>query len=234
MTSLGKLGAGIANYASHLDYAALSLGVVKSHQVQCIETVLVRNVQPWWSFAPVAAGEIQWSESQYYRTAYPFDSQGGEGTPHPLAAHSSGFRAAGRQEYVSTVSVRHPSFNLLSAPETNDALGTDATKNAAAKDCPPHPVFSGIRAEKDKDLSAPSAAIGDSESPDECQHRASAAGAAMLVTYIGAGGVTVTGTIVKRRLLKSYGVAWLKRSGRPGAVGDHAACPRAVRVRFGS
>jgi hypothetical protein len=77
-----------------------------------------------------------------------------------------------------------PSSNEL---DSNGALGTEDTKNAAAKGLAGTPVFNGIRAEKDKDLGAARAAIGDSESQNECQYPASAAGEPVSDRYIGPG-----------------------------------------------
>jgi hypothetical protein len=89
---------------------------------------------------------------------------------------------------ISRPSKAIPSLNILqSEPESNEALGTETTKNAATKGLSDDPVFIGIRAEKDKDLGAARAAIGDSESLGECQYPASAAGAGVSATYIGPG-----------------------------------------------
>jgi hypothetical protein len=77
------------------------------------------------------------------------------------------------------------SFNLQSEPESNDGLGTAATKNAAAKGSALDPVFTGIKAEKDTDLGAGLRPLADSRSPGECQSSAPAAGADMSDTYIG-------------------------------------------------
>jgi hypothetical protein len=83
-----------------------------------------------------------------------------------------------------------PSARHFEAPEkslsaTNIALGTEATKNVAAKGSFPDPVFSGIRAEKDKDLGAPRAAIADSESPGRFQCPLLAGSGDMSGLYIG-------------------------------------------------
>jgi hypothetical protein len=91
---------------------------------------------------------------------------------------------ASRLETLPFPLQQSPSSN---EPDSNDDLGTGATKNAAAKGSPGEPVFIGIRAEKDKDLGAPRAAIGDSESQNECQYPASAAGEPVSDRYIGPG-----------------------------------------------
>jgi hypothetical protein len=79
------------------------------------------------------------------------------------------------------------SFGLQSEPESNDALGTEDTKNAAAKGSAHDPVFSGIRAKNDKDLPVDRGPHIDSVSPDMRQSLPPAAGAERLATYIGLG-----------------------------------------------
>jgi len=74
-----------------------------------------------------------------------------------------------------------------SCRDSNDALGTEATKNAAAKGSAPDPVFIGIRAEKDTDLGADCQPDRDSESPGRFQNPPAAAGAGVSGLYIGPG-----------------------------------------------
>jgi hypothetical protein len=78
------------------------------------------------------------------------------------------------------------SFDLQSEPESNDALGTETTKNAAAKGSFPDPVFSGIRAKNDKDFGADQR-DRDSQSLGECQNPPPVTSGDMSGLYIGAG-----------------------------------------------
>jgi hypothetical protein len=80
-----------------------------------------------------------------------------------------------------------PSLNLRSESESNDDLGAETTKNAAAKGFGDAPVFSGIRVEKDTNLRLDRRLDCDSESPERGQNPPRAAGAERLDMYIGPG-----------------------------------------------
>jgi hypothetical protein len=77
------------------------------------------------------------------------------------------------------------SFDLQFEPESNDALGTEATKNAAAKGSAAAPVFIGIRAKNDKDVGADQR-DRDSQSLGECQNSPPLDSGDMSGLYIGA------------------------------------------------
>ena len=92
-------------------------------------------------------------------------------------------RPISRLSMVSQASL----VELQSEPESNDALGTEDTKNAAAQGSLSDPVFIGIRAEKDTDVGRDRPLECDSESPDQSQCPLSAAGAGVSGLYIDPG-----------------------------------------------
>jgi hypothetical protein len=87
-------------------------------------------------------------------------------------------------EFWDLAAIR-PCGDLQSELESNDDLGTEATKNAAAQVSLSDPVFIGTKAEKDQDLDADQRAASDSASPERRQNQVATGSGDMSVTYIG-------------------------------------------------